>query len=129
MEVTELVHGLSEAKRARTKSAVLYDHHELDDLSVADIESAFQGDDRLVRIADRSLLKDIVALAVHSGATKSSSAAIKLIKAGGLYVNNQKWQNGKREIDDSNGLIENRLLLLRTGKSNYRICLFDIDSA
>lgn len=125
MEVTELVHGLHEAKRARAKSAVLYDNHTLDDLSVPDIESAFQGDERLVNIDDRSLLKDVVALAVHSGVAKSSSAAIKLIKAGGLYINNQKWQKGKRGIEDDSILLEGRMLLIRSGKLNYRICLFD----
>jgi tyrosyl-tRNA synthetase len=123
MEVTELVHGYDKAKTASTKSSLLFDHN-LSEHKVSDIENAFQGDERLIYLDDRMYLNDIVKLAVKTGAAKSSTVAIKLIQSGGLYLNGVKWPIGKRSIDNHDVLLENRLLLLRTGKTNYRIVIF-----
>ena len=45
---------------------------------------------------------------------------LKLFKSDGLYWNNNKVVNIKHVIQQQD-LIDGRLLLLRTGKSNYRM--------
>lgn len=117
--MTELVHGAEETRKAITKSAFLFDS-DTSHLRASDIEEAFRGDNRMVYL-DRALLNDVVALSVASGALPSKSATNKMIRSGGLYVNKIKWTAEMGKQVNESFMIEQKIVLLRTGKSNYRI--------
>jgi tyrosyl-tRNA synthetase len=117
-EVTDLVHGPAASIQAQTKSAVLFDK-DLESTTATQIEEGFRGDSRLVYV-DRKLLIDPIALFVASSILPSKSSIVKIIKAAGFYVGSEKFSLDHKEINPDS-LIDDRLLLLRTGKSNYRI--------
>ncbi|KAF1333691.1 Tyrosine-trna ligase, partial [Globisporangium splendens] len=64
-------------------------------------------------IIDRSL----VDLCVRVGASKSKAECRRLIKGGGLYLNNKKIES-EAAIVTSDMLLDGKLLLLRTGRRN-----------
>uniref|UniRef100_K3XC83 Tyrosine--tRNA ligase n=1 Tax=Globisporangium ultimum (strain ATCC 200006 / CBS 805.95 / DAOM BR144) TaxID=431595 RepID=K3XC83_GLOUD len=66
-----------------------------------------------VDIIDRSL----VDLCVRVGASKSKAECRRLIKGGGLYLNNEKIES-EAAIVTSAMLLDDKLLLLRTGRRN-----------
>ena len=85
------------------------------------IEAFSHDSQRLISIHRNEIVNcTIDRIAVTAGVCKSRSEANKLIKVGGLYLNNQ------RIIESQHKLIENDLLdgivcVIRTGKSNYHL--------
>jgi tyrosyl-tRNA synthetase len=121
-EVCELVHGKSESERAEFQSQILFDDG-LDKFSPEQIAEIFTGDKRFIKL-DINLMDDIAALGAASGILPSKSAVNKMIKSGGFYVNDKKWIASQSKVVDPGLLVNGKILLLRSGKSNYRIvCL------
>lgn len=89
-------------------------------LTSKQIISATYGDNRLVQVHDFAI--DVVDLAVVSGACKSKSSARKLLKDGGMYIN--KIRVVENRALEKTDLIDSEILLLRTGKGNFRIIQF-----
>lgn len=119
-EVTTLVHGTDALAKAEQASRVLFGG-EIAGLSadeIADIfsdvpssdvaKSAFEG--------EGTLLADLL---VDTGVTKSKGEARRLIKNGGVYVNNVKAGNEAAvTLADS---VEGKFIVLRRGKKTYHL--------
>ncbi|KAI9340866.1 tyrosine-tRNA ligase [Obelidium mucronatum] len=122
-EVTHLVHGSEFAKKSQVKSELLYDSDKISSpLSSKDILDAFEGDNRLVTLAqDQVFGGSICQVATIAGVTKSISAARKLIASGGLYLNNTKVTSEATIVLKDEHSIDGSIVLLRSGKSKYTI--------
>lgn len=121
-EVTELVHGEQAALRAQVKSAILFDGSGLVQ-SAKDILDAFCDDDRLVKVSRNNVIgQNIINVAANVQVLQSKSAARKLIASGGLYFGDVKITDANFIIQSTSpAIVENRVCLFRSGKSNYRI--------
>ncbi|RUP49362.1 putative tyrosine-tRNA ligase [Jimgerdemannia flammicorona] len=120
-EATELVHGPTGLRHARVATDVLFGGS-LQDVSGRDLAAAFEHDSsRLVRLAkDQVVGQGLDAVAVLAGATKSKSEAQKLVKSGGLYLNNQRVLDMRQKIGEQD-LLDGMVCVFRTGKSSYRL--------
>ncbi|KAK9763368.1 tyrosyl-tRNA synthetase [Basidiobolus ranarum] len=117
-EVTELVHGVEGLKRAQIATQILF-RNDLKSIRADDIIDAFSNDKRLKQLeASLVVENDITQVAVASGACSSKSEATRLIKAGGLYINGERVKDPKLKLARSS-LMEDKLIVLRSGKSNY----------
>ncbi|ORX83008.1 tyrosine-tRNA ligase [Basidiobolus meristosporus CBS 931.73] len=117
-EVTELVHGVEGLKKAQTATRVLF-QNDLKSVRADDIINAFSNDQRLKSL-DASFItqSDVAQIAVASGACSSKSEATRLIKAGGMYINGERITDPKQKLQSAD-LMEEKLIVLRSGKSNY----------
>ena len=52
------------------------------------------------------------------------AAAVKVLRSGGLYLNNQKITDKAYKLEESD-VLEKRVCVLRTGKSDYRIVVLE----
>ena len=119
-EVTTLVHGAHEAESAQRASAVLFGSS-LATATADEILTVFE-DVPSVVLARARLLNGIVTadLAVMAGLAASKGEATRLIKQGGLYVNDQRIseERGRVTIDHA---IDGRVIVLRKGHRERRI--------
>jgi len=65
----------------------------------------------------------IVDFLVATEATKSKKEARRLIEQGGCYINNKRVGLDKRVTTDD--LASESIIVLRTGKKNYRLVRFE----
>ncbi|MBN2301230.1 MAG: tyrosine--tRNA ligase [Lentisphaerae bacterium] len=118
-ELTRTVHGDIGLKTAQQASSVLFGAsmagmHAIDLLKVfADVPSTELARGNVVG----SRIVDVTAA---SGLCKSKGEARRLIDSGGLYVNNMKVNNIDATIGEQD-IIDNLLLVLRSGKKNYHL--------
>ncbi|KAI9594244.1 hypothetical protein BDF19DRAFT_471638 [Syncephalis fuscata] len=123
-EVTELIHGEHGLKKAQTATSVLFGAP-LNNVSALDLIEAFEHDPRLVSLEQSSVINMPIDRLAHTvGACASRSAAIKLLHSGGLYLNNKKITNKADKLSETE-LLDGRVCVLRTGKSNYRIVVLE----
>lgn len=64
--------------------------------------------------------KKLIDLLVETGLQSSKGEARRLIRNGGVYINNEKIEDENHTIDH-NSLIDNRLMLLAAGKKNKMV--------
>ncbi len=120
-EVTALVHGETERNRAEEAASVLFGGV-LDQIGVKDLRDIF--DD----VPSTSLSRDVFSgkgvgvleLCALTGLTTSRGEARRLVRAGGLFVNNERMGDEQAAITASH-LIEGELLVLRKGKKSYHL--------
>ncbi|MGE0363911.1 MAG: tyrosine--tRNA ligase [Vicinamibacterales bacterium] len=120
-EVTRLVHGESELQRAERASKVLFGGS-LADASPDDILTVF-GDVPSIDLPRAELDGDGLAAAeaaVRSGLTGSKGEAHRLVKQGGLYVNDRRLTEGADRITAAD-LIGGRVAVLRKGQRERRV--------
>lgn len=119
-EVTTLVHGASEADNAERASAVLFGSS-LAHATADEILTVFE-DVPSVAIERDALSSGIatIDLAVTAGLAASKGEATRLIKQGGLYVNDQRVteERGRVTLEQA---IEGRVIVLRKGQRERRI--------
>jgi tyrosyl-tRNA synthetase len=125
-DVTRLVHGQNEVERAERGAALLFDKNVTklpaeSILAVArDVPSSSLSAQQL---AGDGLL--LVELLFSSGVTTSKSEATRLIRSGGIYVNNQRVDNEKIRLTAGQA-IEGKLILIRKGqKQNFVVRIVD----
>jgi tyrosyl-tRNA synthetase len=121
-EVTTLVHGVEAMRTAERASAVLFGSS-LADASAAEILVVFD-DVPSVGVA-RGLLEGGVPvgeLAVTAGVAASKGEAMRLVKQGGLYINDQRItdERGRVTLDYA---IDGRVIVLRKGQRERRLVL------
>ncbi|CAO3590741.1 unnamed protein product [Absidia cylindrospora] len=118
-EVTELVHGLDAVHQAKVATKVLFGE-DISNVTGQDIIKAFEHDHRRFSTLDQGKVIDsgIDQLATLIKATKSKSEAQKLIKGGGIYLNNVRVTDPRQKLT-STDLIDGSVCLLRVGKSSY----------
>jgi len=120
-EVTNLVHGETELRRARQASRVMFGEA-MDALSIADILDVFDDVpssqlDRVLFEGDGIALFDLLS---ESGLTGSKGEARRLIRSGGAYVNNVRRSEESSRVTLGE-LIDGKVLVLRKGQKNYRL--------
>lgn len=109
-EVTKLVHGSDEAEKAQRAAQALFEEK-----SVEADEAAIPSTTLSQEELDGGI--EIIGLFVRTGLCPSRSAAKRLVKQGGAYVNDERVDdfNAQVSLDDfKDGLLE-----LRKGKKTY----------
>jgi tyrosyl-tRNA synthetase len=119
-EVTTMVHGVHAADSAQRASAVLFGSS-LADASADEILTVF--DDVPSVEVPRVTLADGIATAellVLAGLVASKGEGVRLIKQGGLYVNDRRVteERGRVNLDHA---IDGRIILLRKGQRERRL--------
>ncbi|MGH9173282.1 MAG: tyrosine--tRNA ligase, partial [Vicinamibacterales bacterium] len=119
-EVTSLVHGPREADSAERASAVLFGSS-LAAATADEILTVFE-DVPSVAIARDGLRSGILTadLAVTAGLARSKGEATRLIKQGGLYVNDQRVTEERGRVTVEHA-IDGRVIVLRKGQRERRI--------
>lgn len=119
--VTDLVHGGEQRRRAERASAFLFGG-DVRQASKEDILMVFA--DVPSTSIDRTEFGDegiaVTRLITVSGLEPSNSAAVRLVKGGGFYVNDERVANEKARVTAS-AAIEGELFVLRKGQRERRL--------
>jgi len=121
-EVTSLVHGGEGVQAAERGSSVLFDRH----VTELPIESilAVTNDVPSCDVHEDQLRGDgvpLVEMLSSTGVTSSKSEATRLIRSGGIYVNNERVENERSRLTLDNA-IGGKLFLIRKGqKQNFLV--------
>ncbi|MDQ7005656.1 MAG: tyrosine--tRNA ligase [Acidobacteriota bacterium] len=119
-EVTRLVHGEEGLNAARQASQALFGG---DVTGMSDRELLAIFADVPSTEVERGRLEQgypLVELLADSGACKSRGEARRLVRNGGAYLNNQRLDDPEKIIGVGD-LASESVLILRTGKKNYRL--------
>ncbi|MEW6321574.1 MAG: tyrosine--tRNA ligase [Acidobacteriota bacterium] len=123
-EVTALVHGEAELARAERASAVLFGGS-LAAAAVEDILTVFD-DAPSICVAPGALEAGVGAaeLAVQAGLAASKGEAARLIRQGGLYVNDRRLTDERARLGPADA-IGRAVIVLRKGQRERRIVRVD----
>ena len=113
-EVTTLLHGADQAQKVEVAAKALFGQGEIRDLDVETLKSALAELPK-TRIKRGKEIPSWVDLITSSGVVDSKSAARRVIKEGGAYLNNEKI-TGEDFTPKSSDLLHGQFLLLRKGK-------------
>ncbi len=120
-EVTRIVHGDDELARAQAASRVLFGG-DVSAMTAEELLEVFE--DVPSSEIDRSAFDedgvDIVELVSDTGLVGSRGEARRLIRGGGISVNNHRVGDEKHRVVIGDA-IENRVLVLRRGQKSYRL--------
>jgi len=118
-EVTRMVHGENELRKAMQASQVLFGGEiaDLDARDVLDIFADVPSSD-VLETAFEGEGMPIVDAVIACGFATSRGAARRLIEGGGIYVNNRRVSDAQAVLDRS-WLIEGRYLVMRKGAREY----------
>lgn len=120
-EMTEMIHGSTDLAKAEKASKVLFGGG-LEGLSASDIAEVFS---EVPRTSSKNEEfsgdgKGIIDLLCDTGITSSKGEARRLVKNGGISLNNQKVGDEKRMILVNN-FIDGEYLIIRKGKKTYHL--------
>jgi tyrosyl-tRNA synthetase len=121
-EVTRMVHGEVHVSRAERASAVLFGE-DITSLAADDVLSVFDDVPSSTVGVEKFSGEGVavVELLASSGLTSSKGEATRLIRGGGIYVNNRRITDERARLRTSDA-IEGRLLVLRKGaKQNHLV--------
>ena len=119
-EVTTLVHGADETSRALSASKVLFGER-IADIASGTLEEIFSDVPSVaLTAAELEEGKTLLDLIVLSGLADSNSGARRLVEGGGVYVNNEKTADARLKLSLDH-FIDRSVLVLRSGKKNYRL--------
>jgi tyrosyl-tRNA synthetase len=113
-EVTTLLHGADQAQKVEVAAKALFGQGEIRDLDIETLKSALAELPKS-RIKKGEEIPSWVDLVTSSGVVESKSAARRVIKEGGAYLNNEKI-TGEDFAPKSSDLLHGQFLLLRKGK-------------
>jgi len=113
-EVTTLVHGEEETRRAIAASRALFGQGSLTDLDERTL-AAVAAEVRAAAIPGNGGLPPVANLMVAAGVASTVSAARRAIAEGGAYLNNQRVTDEKA-VPRPEDLLHSRYLILRRGK-------------
>ena len=113
-EVTTLVHGPGETRRAIAASQALFGRGSLTDLDERTL-AAVAAEVRAAEIPGDGGLPPVANLMAAAGVAPTVSAARRAIAEGGAYLNNQKVTDQKA-VPGPEDLLHSRYLILRRGK-------------
>jgi tyrosyl-tRNA synthetase len=120
-DVTALVHGANHVARAERAASVLFGGGSLSRATADDVLMVFD-DAPSIAITRSSLESGIGAadLAMRAGLAASKGEAARLIKQGGLYVNDRRLNDERGQITMADA-IERSVIVLRKGQRERRI--------
>jgi len=113
-EVTTLLHGADQAQKVEVAAKALFGQGEIRDLDIETLKSALAELPK-TRIKKGEEIPSWIDLVTSSGVVESKSAARRVIKEGGAYLNNEKI-SGEDFTPKSSDLLHGQFLLLRKGK-------------
>jgi tyrosyl-tRNA synthetase len=118
-EVTTMVHGTGELEKAERASKVLFGGP-LGDASIDDILMVFDDVPAVEMTAAALTAMSNSALVAHVGLAASKGEAGRLIKQGGIYLNDRRVTDERAEVsvDDTIG---GRVIVLRKGQRDRRV--------
>jgi tyrosyl-tRNA synthetase len=118
-EVTSMVHGTHELEKAERASQVLFGGS-LADASVDDILMVFDDVPATAMNAGELLAFTTAGLVTHAGLAASKGEATRLIKQGGIYINDRRVTDERAAVtlDDTIG---GQLIVLRKGQRDRRV--------
>jgi tyrosyl-tRNA synthetase len=111
-ELTTLVHGATEARRALAASRALFGQGELADLEPETLAAALA---ELSPAVVHAPLPPVIDLLVTTGLAESRSAARRTLAEGGVYLNNRRVSDPAQAPSEAD-LLAGRWLVLRRGK-------------
>jgi len=123
-EVTKIVHGETEAKKAVKSAEVLFGE-EISGFTDRELEEIFADVPSTV-LSKTELSKGtkIIELCKNIGLCKSINEARRLILSGGLYINNKRVTSVDI-ILNKELLVSEHIIILRSGKKNYHLLKFE----
>ena len=113
-ELTTMIHGEQMAQKVELAAKALFGHSDISELDLATLDSALAQLPR-TQIAKGQLLPTWVDLLAATGVVDSKSAARRIVKEGGAYLNNQKVESEDFAPSKAD-LLHGKYLLLRKGK-------------
>jgi tyrosyl-tRNA synthetase len=113
-EITSLIHGQSASEMAEAAGKALFGQAEISDLDLATLDAALAQLPK-VEIGKNEPIPSWVDLLAGSGVVDSKSAARRIVKEGGAYLNNQKVTSEDFTPEKSD-FLHGKYLLLRKGK-------------
>jgi tyrosyl-tRNA synthetase len=113
-ELTTLVHGAQDCERVEAAARALFGQGDLNDLDEATLESALSELPR-ASVGNLGEIPSWVDLIVASGVVDSKSAARRIVKEGGAYLNNVKI-TGEDFSPSPSDFLFGRFAILRKGK-------------
>ena len=113
-EVTTLIHGQSTTEKVESAARALFGQGELRELDLDTLRGAMTELPKTA-IAKGSAIPSWIELIVATGVVDSKSAARRIIKEGGAYLNNAKV-TAEDFVPSAGDLLHGKYLLLRKGK-------------
>ena len=113
-EMTTLIHGAGMAKSAEEAAKALFGQGEIGDLDLKTLESALSQLPK-TKVKKGDPFPTWVDLLAATGVVDSKSAARRIVKEGGGYLNNKKVESEDFTPSKAD-LLHGRYLLLRKGK-------------
>lgn len=123
-EVTKMVHGEEEVKKAESASTALFGGS-LTTLDEAQLRAMF-ADVTSVSVPRAELEAGLTAmkLFVRAGLADSNKEAKRLFEQGGLYINNEQLKDAQRAMTAAD-LLAGGTVVLRAGKKSYALVRFE----
>jgi tyrosyl-tRNA synthetase len=121
-EVTRMVHGETALANAIKASQAMFggDLHGLDAATLDDLFSEVPSCDVSRDVLDGRLLLDVL---VEAGVFPSKGEARRMVKSGGLYLNNERVDAEDLPLSES-ALLTGGAAVIRKGKKNYHLLRF-----
>ncbi len=118
-EITSMVHGADELTTAKRASAVLFGGS-MDELNAVELAEIFSEvpSSEIAGSAFAGEGMGVIDLITSCGLASSNGEARRLVKGGGIRINNIPVPDGDHRVTASHA-IDERLLVLRKGKKNY----------
>ena len=113
-ELTTLIHGAVMAKKVEEAAKALFGQGEISDLDLTTLDAAL-GQLPKTTIKKGDAFPSWIELLVATGVVDSKSAARRIVKEGGAYLNNKRVESEDFTPSKSD-LLQGKYLLLRKGK-------------
>ena len=113
-EMTTLIHGAVMAKKVEEAAKALFGQGEISDLELSTLDAAL-GPLPKTTIKKGDAFPSWIELLVATGVVDSKSAARRIVKEGGAYLNNKRVESEDFTPSKSD-LLQGKYLLLRKGK-------------
>ena len=113
-EMTTLIHGAVMAKKVEEAAKALFGQGEISDLDLTTLDAAL-GQLPKTTIKSGDAFPSWIELLVATGVVDSKSAARRIVKEGGAYLNNKRVESEDFTPSKSD-LLQGKYLLLRKGK-------------
>ncbi|XP_047995666.1 tyrosine--tRNA ligase, mitochondrial [Leguminivora glycinivorella] len=120
-QLVTLVHGKEGLERAQRATEAIYskDVKSLVTLSSTELEQVFQGAPVVQLLLSPGVT--VLELGMKAGCFPTESDAIRIIQAGGFYINHARIKKIDEVITQSAHILPNLISLLRVGKRNHYI--------
>lgn len=128
-QLTTLVHGKDGLAQAQRATSAIYskDIKSLVSLKSDELEKVFEGAPVTSLLLSPGIT--VLELGMKAKCFPTENDAMRIIEAGGFYINHQKIKKIDEVITQSAHILPNLISLLRTGKRNYYIVKWQIGRA